>query len=264
MASSERRQKSSIPALATGAPNASNYCDDYSPKEAPTEFMQRSNVNSLLHGALLALLQTRPRDPISFLADYFGAFLGPRNKLLTAHDKIMMNDSTSDIFESNIVDAYKVLQVANSSKVVQASSQSSGVRGEDHNDLLMMLTKDTPTKYAEPLLKRLVKPDKQSISLSTFRNDVTTAILYQDYIKTSLSLYQDIDFGGKGYASRELCHVFLNELKALLYNETSHGILSNDFKRAISKHSSTDTQERNSMNVDEFIQYALEIFLRDS
>ena len=242
----------------------STYYEDCSQKEAPAEFMQRSNVDSLVNNALLALLQARPREPIAFLSDYFGAYLEPRNRLLSAQEKIMTNHYTSSVFENNLVEAFKVLRLGKGGNIGQKPSAFVGVRGEEHNDLLMMLTRDMPIKYAEPLLNVLIKPDKQSVSFSSFRNDVTTIFLYQEFIRVSLSIYQDIDFSGKGHASRELCNVFLKEFKSLLDSGNAHEKFREDFNRVIARHSTFDTQEKNSMNVDEFVQSALGVFLRDS
>ena len=264
MATLDKKQKTSLPVLNTGSTNMSTYYEDCSQKEAPAEFMQRSNVDSLVNNALLALLQARPREPIAFLSDYFGAYLEPRNRLLSAQEKIMTNHYTSSVFENNLVEAFKVLRLGKGGNIGQKPSAFVGVRGEEHNDLLMMLTRDMPIKYAEPLLNVLIKPDKQSVSFSSFRNDVTTIFLYQEFIRVSLSIYQDIDFSGKGHASRELCNVFLKEFKSLLDNGNSHEKFREDFNRVIARHSTFDTQEKNSMNVDEFVQSALGVFLRDS
>ena len=263
MATLERKQKTSLPVSTTGSTNMSTYYEDCSLKEAPAEFMQRSHIDSLVNDALLALLQARPKEPIAFLSDYFGAFLEPHNMLVSAHEKIMTNHYTSNIFENNLVEAFNVLRLEKSGKIGQKPSASVGVRGEEHNDLLMKLTRDMPNKYAEPLLKILIKPAKQSVSFSSFRNDVTTVFLYEEFIRASLSIYEDIDFSGKGRASRELCNVFLKEFKSLVGNGNPHGKVREDFDRMIAKHSAFDTQGKNSMNLDEFVQSALSVFLRD-
>jgi len=260
---SERKQNNSQVVHPIGSLLSSKSSEDCLQKEAPAEFMQRWNVDSLLHDALLSLLQATPKDPISFLSDYFGAVLEPKDKLLSAYEKIIMNPYTSSAFENNLVDAYNVLQVEYRGKPGQKPTRSTSLLGKMHNDLLMMLTKDTPIKYTEPLLEKLVKPDKQNVSLGSFRNDISTVILYQDFIRTSLSIYQDIDFNGKGHASKELCELFLNDLKSLLSNGSSHRNFRSNLKRLIANHSEFDLQGRSSMTVDEFVQSALAIFLRE-
>ena len=265
MAAADKKQRVPLPGSAAGTCFTNNFIEDYSQKEAPLDFMQRSNAESLVNDAVLALLQARPKDPISFLGDYFGTFLEPKSKLVSAHERIMMNHYTSNIFENNLIDAYKVMQVNSDEKPFEVSPPPPiGFTGEEHNELLMMLTNDMPIKYAEPLLKRIVKPDKQSVSFISFRNDITTTMLYQDFIRISLSVYNDIDFSGKGNANKELCTLFLNELKSLITNGASCEKFKTSLSKSLLKYGVFDSQEKNPMKADEFIQLAIALFLRYS
>ena len=260
---SERKQNNSLAVHPSGSLIGSKSSEDCLQKEAPTEFMLRWSVDSLLHDALLSLLQATPTDPVSFLSDYFGAILEPKDKLQTAYEKILMNPYVSRTFDNNLVDAYNVLQTENRRKPGQKTTSFTGLEGKMHNDLLMMFTKDTPIKYTQPLLEKLVKPDKQNISLGSFRNDISTVILYEEFIRTSVSIYHDIDFSGKGRASKELCELFLNDLKSLVSNGSSHRNFKSSLSILLASLSDFDSQGRSSMTVDEFVQSAVAIFLRD-
>lgn len=263
MTALERKQRGNFPSSGAAPSNSSNFLEDYLQKELPADFIQRTNTDNLVQNALAALLQSRPKDPISWLADYFGAFIEPKNKLLEAHEKIMMNHYSSSIFENNLIDAY---QAFNETGKTKNAIMRKSLQGDDHNELLMILTKDMPIKYAEPLLKKLIKPERQSITLSVFRSDVTTVLLFQDFVKTTLSIYEDIDFNGKGNAHKELCKLFLSELKSILENGTFCGKVSNNLNISMTRYLSQplDGQEGNVMKLDEFVQSALEIFLRYS
>lgn len=256
MAAAERRNRA--PLNASGISVANSFLDDYLIRESPSDFIQRSKTDYLVQDALSALLQARPEDPVSFLADYFGSFLEPKNKLIRAHERIKVDNYSSSIFENNLIDAYKDLNECDSIK--------NGLQGEDHNELLMMLTKDLPVKYAEQLLEQLFKPERQSVSFSSFRNDITTALMFKDFTRTALSLYQDIDFAGQGNAHRELCDFFLDELKLIVDGRPGSKRPSSILNSFIAKyaHAPYDAKMQDIMQLDEFVQMALQVFLRSS
>ena len=255
----ERKQKPSLTsASGTGSLNTVCLPDETSQTETPRDFMSRCGADILVHDAVIALLQARPKDPIGFLSDYFGVFLEPRNILLAAYEKIRMTHYTNSMFEGNLVEAYNRFKEKNKKSGIQTSLQ-----GELHNELLVMLTQNMPVRYSEPLLKRLMKFEKQSISFTLFRSDVTTVLRCEDFVNTALSIYKDIDFTGAGNAPRELCNAFLNELELILDKGAANSTIDKKLARILPKYSLHDhSDNKNSMPLDNFIESALKIFLR--
>eukprot|EP00112_Aurelia_sp_Birch-Aquarium-sp1_P013048 Seg2754.3 transcript_id=Seg2754.3/GoldUCD/mRNA.D3Y31 product="Tubulin polyglutamylase complex subunit 1" protein_id=Seg2754.3/GoldUCD/D3Y31 len=257
-ADSNKRFKQQVSLTSSvGSANSNNLQEDIPTNETPREFLNRCQANDLLHDTILSLLQDRPKDPIAFLAEHFGSLLEPKSILQSAYGKIRSSHYSKDTFEGNIVDAYKAFQEKKGK-----SGHKTNLQGEAHNELLIMLTKDLPIKHSEPLLKQLMKAEMQSVPFSTFRCDITTVCLCEDFIKTAESIYDDIDFNGTGNAPKDLCVLFLNELKSIV--ET--GLFAPGFNKKLNQvilecsliH---DPKNKNIMKSVDFVQLALNIFI---
>ena len=242
-----------------GSTSSNNIQEDIPTNETPREFLNRCHADNLLHDTILALLQVRPEDPIAFLAGHFGALLEPKSTLQNAYEKIRSSHYSKDTLEGNLVDAYKEFQA----KKVMGDHRAN-LGGETHNELLVMLTKDLPIKHSEPLLKRLMKSEKQSVPFSVFRSDITTVCLYEDFIKTAESIYEDIDFNGTGNASKDLCVLFLNELKSVVETGLLVPGFDKKLNQVILECSLIHDPNKNIMRSVEFVQFALNIFINQS
>eukprot|EP00794_Sanderia_malayensis_P019221 gene19220-21148_t len=239
----------------------SSTTEDASTNESPKDFLQSCGASTLLLDAMSAVLLNRPKDPMAYLSDYFASLIEPKSSFQNAHEKIRSVNYNKGVFESILVDVYQGFKEKRGKKVL------SGLRGAEHNELVQYLLKNIPLGLTEQLLKRLMRPEKQSISFSTFRKNVVTALIFEDCIKTATSIYQDLDFGGKGKADKQLCLSFLKELGTLFLDKNKgeeQGI--NSIKSLIHKHSTIDdiSSTKAVMSMDEFVKIAIDNFLKES
>ncbi len=260
MATETRRNRqaasSTVSNVITG--NTFTSSDETQPKETPRDFLHSCGANKLLLDAMSLVLQRRPKDPIGFLSDHFGSLIEPKSSFQNAHEKIRLVHYKKNAFESILVDVYEGFK--------EKRGKKSGLRGVEHNELIQFLVKNTPISLSEKILKQLVKPEKQSISFSTFGKDVITVLIFEDFIKTAKTVYRDIDFSRIGRADRDLCFSFLSEIEGLFSAEDENEGGMNNLKSLVLKYSETNlmSSSRPVMSLDEFVKMAVDNFIQKS
>ena len=244
-----------ITSIATS--NLPGLADDEQTHESPRDFLHGCGGSVLLQDAMSAVLQTRPKDPLSFLSEHFGSLMQPKNGFQNAYDKLSSSHYSKDIFESILVDAYQGFKEKRSKNGLQ------GLQGETHNELLVSLIKELPNNLSEKVLNRLIKPEKQSISFTSFRKDILTVLMYKDFIDVAKLIYKDIDFAGRGRCDRQLCNLFLDEFQSVLAGGTHNKLTSSQIKQILFRYNETieTSQTKAVINQEEFVELAAKAFI---
>ncbi|RXN25291.1 tubulin polyglutamylase complex subunit 1 [Labeo rohita] len=163
------------------------------------EFLSQAGVSALLRGALLKLLESRPEDPVGFLAEHFGHL--------------------SSAFNNNVRVAYELLTQGVPCRV----SGGGGVRGRLYSEMLRCLCSEggLSGSTAAPLLRRIQSHDYEAVPFELFRQGVLTCAVFADYIRKSQCLYAAVASAPDRPAERTLCQAVLSTLREAL--ETADG-----------------------------------------
>lgn len=237
------------------AGNSLNF-EDGKVVETPRDFLHSCGANKLLLEAMASVVQSRPKDPIAFLSEHFASLLEPKSSFQNAIEKLRSIPYTKDIFESVIVDAYQGFREK------RGKDTSGGLQGAAHNELMIALLKETPIIFSEKILKCLMKPEKQSISLRVFRNSVMTILIFEDLIKTAKSIYAVIDFTDRQRADKKLCLAVIEELSSMFLDPSYKGINIAILQSKAREDSNEEYANRSVMNMEEFLKSAVEIFIK--
>ena len=251
----------------------SNHHEDKQTTENPRDFLYRSGANNLICKALSSVIQNRPEDPIAFLVEYFGGIVDTKTPLQQAYQKVTLTHYSQPVFESNIVNAYQLFRI-------DKKSGLRGLQGSIFNDLLTLLMtspsqQNTAATSTERIMKQVLVGEEQAVSFQTFRTGILTILIYKDYVSVAESLYNDIDFSGRGKADGHLCEFLLDQLNVSL--DQRH-FVSDNHPYAPEYHSSLKGEElgikllelivedefSNSkwiMKQEDFVEKMIEIFL---
>ncbi|KAK3733706.1 hypothetical protein QZH41_011237 [Actinostola sp. cb2023] len=160
--------------------------------ETPVDFLYRTGVTSQFKDVIKLLLESRPEDPIAFLAEYFDNVADISTALIRAHQKICLVPYSRPAFYDNLMDAYDLLRYQKGGNGLR------GLTGKIYGDVLTLLCRDLPSNQAEPLIKRIMCYDHEVIRFHVFRSGILSSLIYQDFLKQAESLYQELDLYERG------------------------------------------------------------------
>ncbi|KAL8608938.1 hypothetical protein ACOMHN_062687 [Nucella lapillus] len=186
------------------------------------QFLERTQVNSVIRDVIAKLIANRPEDPVTFLADYFEAVVEEQSSLVQrALRVITMTHHSRPVFEVNVRDAYSLLSKHKVNKKLR------GVNGAVYTELLQALCKNLPSTVTIKLVKKLECFDYEAVTFDVFRSSIFTCCVLREYASVAEQLFGSLDIQKTGKADKALCEAVMDQLKAAL------GGSRNDVKRII-------------------------------
>ncbi|XP_033926654.1 tubulin polyglutamylase complex subunit 1 [Melopsittacus undulatus] len=190
------------------------------------EFLLRSGVTAMVREALLKVLEARPEEPVSFLADYFERLVlggpaatgdaaaeptGPPQRLARALWYVSLaHHSHRTAFDSNTGAAYEVLGGG-------GRRRAAGVDGRLYSELLRSICQhgEAPAEAAAALLRRVRCRDHEAVPFDVFRYGVLTCFVLLEFAAKADALFAVLD-GGSGAADARVCQAVLRALEEAL------------------------------------------------
>ncbi|KAF4117903.1 tubulin polyglutamylase complex subunit 1 [Onychostoma macrolepis] len=248
--------------------------DSKSPKsDSDAEFVCQPEVSALLRGALLELLQSRPEDPVGFLAEHFAHLSAEAEDGAAEHRSVsralwhlsLAHHSHRSAFNSNVRVAYELLACGPS---------GGGVRGRLYSEMLRSLCSEggLSGSTAAPLLRRIQSHDYECVPFQLFRQGVLTCAVFADYIRKSQCLYAAVASAPDRPAQRTLCQAVLSTLRDALdtadrtdaarYLEASAKISPAKVAQAMAEvHPPAQRRDGPTMDAQEFEDAAAALFI---
>jgi len=226
--------------------------------------LARTGVTSEIKDAITLVIENRPEDPISFLAEFFDSQASTTTALMRAHQKLILVHHSRPSFQNNLVLAYNILHQQKNINGLQ------GLTGKTYNDLLTMLCRDLTGIEAEPLQKKVMCLSHEVVRFPVFRLGVLATFVYQDFLKQAESLYSELDLTERGKADKYLCEAILNELKQATVKTTEDPVSviqvgsmlsSQRLNKVMAETLLKSGASNQTMGVDEFVMAAAESLL---
>ncbi|XP_058714349.1 tubulin polyglutamylase complex subunit 1 isoform X2 [Poecile atricapillus] len=173
------------------------------------EFLLRAGVTAMVREALLKVLEARPAEPVSFLAEYFERLVlaeaaaeppGPPQRLARA---------LWTAFDSNTGAAYEVLGCG-------GRRRAAGVDGRLYSELLRRICQRgaAPAEAAAELLRRVRCRDHEAVPFDVFRYGVLTCCVLLEFAAKADALFAVLGAGDS--ADSRLCQAVLRALEDAL------------------------------------------------
>ncbi|NXJ80793.1 TPGS1 polyglutamylase, partial [Trogon melanurus] len=238
--------------------------------ESEAEFLLRAGVTAMVREALLKVLEARPEEPVSFLADYFERLVlggpgaageaaaelpGPPQRLARA---------LWTAFDSNAGAAYEVLGAG-------GRRRKAGVDGRLYSELLRRICQHggAPAEAAASLLGRIRCRDHEAVPFDVFRYGVLSCFVLLEFADKADALFGVLD-DGSGAADGRVCQAVLRALEEAL--GAGHVPLPGRYLEAGSKlgpdglalamdQALQERKLRTSMSKDEFLKKATALFV---
>ncbi|XP_015742030.1 tubulin polyglutamylase complex subunit 1 [Coturnix japonica] len=213
MAAYEKRR------AAAATPSSSGMGDE-------AEFLLQADITAMVREALLKVLEARPEEPVSFLADYFERLVlggsgttgeaaaelaGPMQRLGRALCYVhLAHHSHRTAFNTNISTAYEVLGSGGRRKML-------GVDGRLYSELLRRICQhgDAPQDVVAELLHRVQCRDHEAVPFDVFRYGVLSCFVLLEFVSKARMLYDVLD-NGAGVADKSVCQAVLCTLEEAL------------------------------------------------
>ncbi|NXY85013.1 TPGS1 polyglutamylase, partial [Alcedo cyanopectus] len=191
--------------------------------EGEPKFLLRAGVTAMVREALLKVLEARPEEPVSFLADYFERLVlsspeattaelpGPPQRLARALWYVRLaHHSHRTAFDSNAGAAYDVLGA-------EGRRRKAGVDGRLYSELLWRICQHgaAPAEASSALLGRVRCRDHEAVPFDIFRYGVLTCFVLLEFAAKADALFRVLD-GGGGTADGRLCQAVLRALEDAL------------------------------------------------
>ncbi|KAM6235998.1 tubulin polyglutamylase complex subunit 1 [Porphyrio hochstetteri] len=283
MAAYEKRRPAAAPAPAPVAGSGPSEPARAAAGElgSEAEFLLRAGVTAMVREALLKVLEARPEEPVSFLADYFERLVlgspgatgeasaelsGPPQRLARALWYVRLaHHSHRTAFDSNASAAYEVLGAGGRRR------KAGGVDGRLYSELLRRICQHggAPAEASAALLGRVRCRDHEAVPFDVFRYGVLTCFVLLEFAAKADALFGILD-GGCGAADSRVCQAVLRALEDAL--GTGHFSLPGRYLEAGSKLGPDGLalameralQERKldtSMSREEFLKKATALFV---
>ncbi|KAK7163796.1 hypothetical protein R3I93_007768 [Phoxinus phoxinus] len=237
-------------------------------------FACESGVSALLGSSLFTLLESRPRDPVGFLAEHFAHLSAQDDDAGPEHQAVsralwnlsLAHHSQRSAFNSNTRTAFDLLTRDRGAGVV-------GVRGRLYTEMLRCLCSEggLSGSTAAPLLRRVQCHDHESVPFELFRQGVLTCAVFSDYIRASQCLYGSVASASDRPAERALGQAVLETLREALetadgddvgrYLEASAKISPGEVAKAMAEAHPGNQRENPVMDAQEFEDAAAALFI---
>uniref|UniRef100_T1J5J3 Pleckstrin homology domain-containing family A member 8 n=1 Tax=Strigamia maritima TaxID=126957 RepID=T1J5J3_STRMM len=225
-------------------------------------FTECSKVGQLLQNAVITLMETKPENPIEYLALHYEWEPEKTTHVRQAAQLLTQLHYSHKEFIYKVHKAYLIVSQC------PAQQGLKGLTGDVQMDLLRLLTKGCPEREVLRLMERLYCRATEVVPFSVFRSSAITCLIFQEYVKEVTELYKLLDLSGEGQARRSVCDTLLTRLwNACLRNSNNEGdgkaeartILSNesDFREILQKHRENDKK----ISFETFLSQSMDIFL---
>ncbi|NWR58981.1 TPGS1 polyglutamylase, partial [Bucorvus abyssinicus] len=238
MAAYEKRRVAAAPAPAPSAAPAAG--SGLAEPGSEAEFLLRAGVTAMVREALLKVLEARPEEPVSFLADYFERLVlsspgaageaaaelpGPPQRLVRALWYVRLAHHS----HSNVGAAYEVLGAG-------GRRRKAGVDGRLYSELLRRICQHgpAPAEASAALLGRVRCRDHEAVPFDVFRYGVLTCFVLLEFAAKADALFRILD-GGSGAADGRVCQAVLRALEDALGVGSGHCSLPSHYLEAGSK-----------------------------
>jgi len=217
MTSSERRGKKNLESLnKCGTTTTSDTANEDNSKETYLDYLYHTKTSSVVQGAINALIENRPEDPIKYLVEYFAMASNPSySPLQEAYQRLFWVRHSEPAFQRNVLDAYNILNAHRSKK-----SELQGLTGETFNEFLLKVCDSLPNKFSESAFQKVVTRSNQMISFRRFYRSVLLLLVLKDFINVTEALYKDLDYLRTGKSQKDLCHFVLDSISQCQMNSS--------------------------------------------
>lgn len=207
----------------------------------PEEYYEKSGVTNSIREVVSLLVENRPKDPITFLSQYFGSLVEEVSVIVRAQRLVCLTHHSRPAFPDNVISAYKLLR-------------EKGLSGKVHNELLKGLCNGLPPVIAERLLSKLNCKELDAIPHQLFYNNVLTCLVCHDYKKHSELLYRELG----SVCDRGVCEALFQLLTDHADSSNKYDLSSALIARAVSSASNYGQQY---IGTEEFVICALDTYV---
>ncbi|XP_068090167.1 tubulin polyglutamylase complex subunit 1 [Hyperolius riggenbachi] len=188
------------------------------------DFLAQAGVRDVLREAMLKLLESRPEDPMAFLADYFGklglgsaATGGERGPHLLGQQRLsralwylkLAHHSQRTAFNNNLSIAYDCLSA-------EGRKKKPGLNGKTYSEVLSKICQDSdlPSEISSALLKKIKCRDYEAVPFDVFRYGVLTCFVLIEFRSKADTLFTVLD--GDNQVDQRVCQAVLSTLEEAL------------------------------------------------
>ncbi|XP_043909830.1 tubulin polyglutamylase complex subunit 1 [Protopterus annectens] len=191
-------------------------------EECEREFLSQSGVRIMLREALMKLLETRPEEPITFLANHFHSLVlnsegggGDQGQMQQSvvnramwHLRVA-HPSQRAAFNNSVGIAYDIL-------LTNGRKKKPGLNGRMYSDLLKRICNEgrIPENISGSLLKKIQCREHEAVPFEIFRYSMLTCFIFLEYLSKSSSLFETLSDSKK--ADKRLCEIVLETLEDAL------------------------------------------------
>ncbi|XP_025964062.2 tubulin polyglutamylase complex subunit 1 [Dromaius novaehollandiae] len=226
MAAYEKRRAAAAPAAGSGLGEPARAGAAARGLGTEAEFLLQAGVTAMVREALLKVLEARPEEPVSFLADYFEKLVlsspgaggeaaaeppGLPQRLARALWYVRLaHHSHRTAFNNNMGMAYECLSASGRRK-------RPGVDGRLYSELLRRICRPgaAPEDVVAALLQKIQCRDHEAVPFDVFRYGVLTCFVLLEFAAKAGTLYDVLD-GGSGPADKRVCQAVLHTLEDAL------------------------------------------------
>lgn len=166
-------------------------------------FVERCGAGIALRDAMSKIIENRPDDPISFLADYFHNLSTREDGIKRAVQEIRLTEFGKQAFSTNLVNAYEILA---------EDSSSNAVVGKQVCILIDLLLENIDAPVRKIIRKKIVCRECEAIPFDVFRYIVITCIRAPPFIEEGRRLFSTLDFHKQGSVEATTCDALLCKL----------------------------------------------------
>ena len=236
-------------------------------KESDKQFLDRTGMTDQMHDVLSKIIQSRPQDPIEFLAEHFESIEDKTDRVVKAQQRVCVTHHSKPAFHANVSAAYDLLSKTKDDR------QMKGIDGKVYSDLLNLLCDTFPVVVQEKLMNKIRCRSHEFVCFEVFKSGVFTCLVLQDFLNQTEELFKFLDGKRSGKVDCVLCEVIIQQLvKAVsntnaskpasvldggcvlgpdrLYNSISHALVNSQW-----------SGDKAVMTSDDFILGAAEAFL---
>ncbi|XP_039589132.1 tubulin polyglutamylase complex subunit 1 isoform X2 [Passer montanus] len=213
MAAYEKRRAAAAPVPAGGSgppePGRAAPGGGVPAEGSAADFLLRAGVTAMVREALLKVLEARPAEPVSFLAEYFERLVLAEAAAEPAGPPQRVARALWTAFDSNAGAAYEVLGCG-------GRRRAAGVDGRLYSELLRRICQRgaAPAEAAAELLRRVRCRDHEAVPFDVFRYGVLTCCVLLEFAAKADALFAVLGAGGS--ADSRLCQAVLRALEDAL------------------------------------------------
>lgn len=284
MAAAEKRRPAVAPAANFADSGRTSVSQAAAAAESEEEFLRQLGVTEMLRAALLKVLETRPEEPIAFLAHYFenmglrspanGGAGEPPGQLLLQQQRLgralwhlrLAHHSQRTAFNNNVSVAYECLSASGRKK-------KPGLDGRTYSELLKRVCRDggAPEEVVAPLLRKIQCRDHEAVPLGIFRAGMLSCFVLLEFVARASALFQLLEDPGLAVADRRVGQAVLDTLEGALgtgdlaaapthYLEAGSRLGPDSLARALDR-AATGRRPSVPMAREEFLEKAAALFI---